>query len=83
MTKWTNEKLQKLQDLRDQGLTVDQIADRLDTRSRTIRYAFERLHSNGKAGSIRLPNQLKIVLINPNQPVHIMLTKTALSRLQA
>lgn len=50
MTKWTNEKLQKLQDLRDDGLTVDQIADRLDTRSRTIRYAFERLHQLERQG---------------------------------
>ena len=50
MTKWTNEKLQKLQDLRDEGLTVDQIADRLNLRPRTIRYAFERLHQLQRQG---------------------------------
>lgn len=50
MTKWTNEKLQQLQDLRDEGLTVEQIADRLDTRPRTIRYAFERLHQLERQG---------------------------------
>lgn len=50
MTKWTNEKLQKLQDLRNDGLTVDQIADRLNLRSRTVRYAFERLHQLQRQG---------------------------------
>ncbi|MCC4326090.1 metallophosphoesterase [Limosilactobacillus reuteri] len=50
MTKWTNEKLQQLQDLRDDGLTVDQIADRLNLRSRTVRYAFERLHQLQRQG---------------------------------
>lgn len=50
MTKWTNEKLQKLQDLRNDGLTVDQIADRLNIHQRTIRYAFERLHQLERQG---------------------------------
>lgn len=48
VTKWTNEKLQKLQDLRNQGLTVDEIADRLNIKIQTIRYAFKRLHKLGR-----------------------------------
>lgn len=58
MTKWTNDKLQKLQDLRDQGLTVDQIADRLNLRPRTIRYAFERLHQLERRGQF-VPKTIK------------------------
>lgn len=54
MTKWTNEKLQQLQNLRDEGLTVDEIAAQLNMKSRTVRYAFERLHKLQKAGKFNI-----------------------------
>ena len=66
MTKWTNEKLQKLQDLRDQGLTVDQIADRLNLRPRTIRYAFERLHQLERQGRF-VPKTTKLTKKRSNK----------------
>lgn len=54
MTKWTNNKLQKLQNLRNEGLTVDQIADRLNMKPRTVRYCFERIHKLQRAGKFEL-----------------------------
>lgn len=63
MTKWTNEKLQQLQNLRDEGLTVDQIADKFNMKPRTVRYAFERLHKLQKAGKFDVKSS------KPNKPV--------------
>ena len=53
MTKWTIDKLQKLQNLRDDGLTTEQIAKRLNLKARTVRYCFERLHKLERRGQFK------------------------------
>ena len=59
MITWNTKKLTELQDLRNDGLTVKQIADRWNIKPRTVGYGFERLHTLQKQGRINIDVKTK------------------------
>lgn len=70
MTKWTNEKLNELQNLRDAGMTTEQIAQHLNESHRNIRYGFERMHVLERQGRFNPTKSSPKQTPTNDQPVH-------------